>query len=146
MRNNRFRLGNASKGIAHIDAIGYTWDQYYNLNDNKNEVISYPEKTNVQFVANCTDSENDLTSLRYYWDFDDGTAGWGKYTQHTYVTAGIYVVNLTCKDDNGITDWYSKRVFVHNKYPDIINISSSNSFRPINDIFWVSSLVSSSKM
>ncbi|MFX1320378.1 MAG: LamG-like jellyroll fold domain-containing protein [Promethearchaeota archaeon] len=129
----RFESNVSAQGTAWIDAIGYTWDENYQIGDNKNVVISYPEKTHIQFMANCTDTGNDLASMRFYWDFGDGTSGWGKYPVHSYLTSGFYIVNLTCKDDNGKTDWYTERVLIHNLYPDIVNVSCSNNFTTINE-------------
>ncbi len=121
----RFEAGDSATdmGTAWIDAIGYSWDLMYNLGDNKYAVISYPEKTYVQFVANCSDTESDLDPMRYYWDFGDSTSGFGKYVIHSYLESGIYKVNLTCKDDNGVTDCYSQLVVIHNQYPEVMNIT-----------------------
>lgn len=129
----RFESGEPDTGTARIDAIGFTWSPYYNLNDNKYTVISYPEKTNVQFVANSSDTESDLGPMRYYWDFGDGSSGWGKNTFHNYLESGIYIVNLTCKDDNGITDWHSEMVIIHNYYPSIMNITCPVGSMSINE-------------
>ena len=39
------------------------------------------------------------------WDFGDGTApGTGAIANHTYATAGDYVVNVEATDDGGSTD------------------------------------------
>ena len=129
----RFESNISKQGTAWIDAIGYTWDLMYNLNDNKYAVISYPEKTNVQFAANCSDTGNDIPSLRYYWDFGDSTSGFGHYVRHTYLNAGTYPVNLTVKDNNGKTDWYSQLVVIHNLYPDVINLTCSENSMTINE-------------
>ncbi|MFX1478122.1 MAG: PKD domain-containing protein, partial [Promethearchaeota archaeon] len=129
----RFESGSEDKGVAYIDAIGYTWDPEYNLGDNKYEVISYPEKINVQFSANCLDSESDSSSLRYYWNFDDETSGFGKNISHKYLSMGKYYVNLTVKDDNGATDWISKLILVHNSYPEVVDINCSDNTVVINE-------------
>ncbi len=133
IRKVRFISGVSDKGTAWIDAIGFTWDLLYDINDNSYCVVSYPEKTGIKFIANCTDTASDLPSLRYYWNFGDSTFGWGKYITKTYLLSGRYVVNLTCKDDNGETSSFAHLVLVHNAIPGMENLSSSNRTIYINE-------------
>ncbi|MFX1477393.1 MAG: PKD domain-containing protein, partial [Promethearchaeota archaeon] len=121
----RFETNESTIGIIWIDAIGYSWDPDYTVGDNLYPVISYPEKTNVEFYANCLDTKSDIPSLRYFWDFGDGTSGWGKFVVHNFLSSGVYKVNLTCKDDNGLVDSYDRLVVIHNTYPDVLDITSS---------------------
>jgi PKD repeat protein len=116
----RIESGTSDTGTAWIDAIGYSWDPDYDIGDNKVYCLWYPEKCNIHFAGGLsTDTVSDLNLLRYYWQFGDGTSGFGKYIIHEFKQSGIYNVTLTVKDDNGAIDAIMKRVLVHNKYPDI---------------------------
>ncbi|MFX1295857.1 MAG: PKD domain-containing protein, partial [Promethearchaeota archaeon] len=116
----RFESGIQDTGIAWIDAIGYSWDPLYEVGDNKISVVVYPEKTRVLFsAADSLDTESDLDSLRFYWDFGDGLSSFGKYVFHDYLTSGRYNVTLYCKDDNGAIDTFSQLILVFNVPPEI---------------------------
>ena len=115
--------GLADYGVAFIDAIGYSWDQYYSISDNELPTVNYPEKSDIFFSAShSTDTESDQNSLDYYWDFGDGSSGFGKYAIHEYLVSGMYPVTLTCMDDNGNESSIVKVVLVSNNYP-IINFT-----------------------
>ncbi len=130
-----FESTDNSEGVAWIDALGYSWDPGYNVDDFQYSVISYPEKTNVQFsAADSSDSDSDAESLRYYWQFGDGTTGYGKYVSHEYKTSGRYNSSLAVKDDNGEIDIYSHLVLIHNTDPTIdIDVEAENQTIIINE-------------
>ncbi|KKL17053.1 hypothetical protein LCGC14_2489410, partial [marine sediment metagenome] len=77
-------------GIGYIDAIGYSWDQFYEVGANKFPVIHYPEKTLIWVSAfQTTDTSSDIDSLSYYWDFGDGSIDFGKYCSNEYMNSGM---------------------------------------------------------
>ncbi|MFX1257243.1 MAG: PKD domain-containing protein, partial [Promethearchaeota archaeon] len=116
----RFESGPAAKGITVLDALSFSWDDTYNIGLNKIPLMVYPEKSLVQFsAASSADTESDLDSLKYVWQFDDGTVGSGKYIEHTYLESGVYRVNLTVQDDNGAKDSCTEVVLIKNVYPSI---------------------------
>ncbi|MBN1281141.1 MAG: InlB B-repeat-containing protein [Candidatus Thermoplasmatota archaeon] len=55
-------------------------------------------------LFNGSYSSDDGTIVLYTWDFGDGTTGTGKTITHSYLTAGVFTVTLTVKDNNGATD------------------------------------------
>ncbi|MBY9008169.1 MAG: PKD domain-containing protein [Candidatus Lokiarchaeota archaeon] len=115
-----FSTKKENEGLTLIDAIGYSWDEYYSLGENMISLVLYPEKTNIQFsAADSIDTVSDYDSLKYYWDFGDGTSGYGKYVSHDYLTSGNYIVTLVCKDDNGATNSLSQVIKVYNTFPEI---------------------------
>lgn len=127
---NKIRIGTKkdSKGVSWIDAIGYSWDDFYDLGDNYISLVVYPEKTNIQFsAADSTDSKSDLDSLRFYWEFGDGATAFGKYISHDYLTSGRYEVKLHCKDDNGEISIFSQTIEVYNQFPEI-NLTSQTDY------------------
>ncbi len=65
------------------------------------------------------DTESDLGSLQYYWDFGDGQTGWGLGIVHQYIQSGEYDVSLTVRDDDGTIDVIHKTVYVINEAPTI---------------------------
>ncbi|MFX1281399.1 MAG: PKD domain-containing protein, partial [Promethearchaeota archaeon] len=107
-------------GTSWIDAIGYSWDPYYQVGDNRNPVITYSDK--VVFLMNAiniVESESDMDSLRYFWQFGDGTCSFGKYVQHQYGAPGFYKIVLMVKDDNGEIDIAQDYLSVNNMNPTI---------------------------
>ncbi len=129
----RFETGQNAEGIAWLDALGYSFDDLYEIGMNKIPLVSYPEKTKVLFsAADTVDTESDIESMSFVWQFGDGATDCGKYVEHTYLTSGVYCVNLTAQDDNGATDSCTKIVLIHNTYPDL-NIVSSDHNITINE-------------
>ncbi len=124
VNRTRITTGGVDTGEAYIDAIGYSWDPYYEIGDNRFPAVHYPEKSLIWFSASLTiDSASDINSLSYFWDFGDGAVDFGKYISHEYVTSGTYHVNLTVMDDNGVKKSKVRTVLIGNNYPDI-NFSS----------------------
>ena len=124
---NKLRIDTAigNEGTTMIDAIGFSWDDYYQIGDNKISLVNYPEKTNIQFsAADSIDTESDINSLRFYWDFGDGTSAFGKYVSHDYLTSGRYNVTLYCKDDNGEINNFTQIIQIYNLYPEV-NLTSN---------------------
>jgi PKD repeat protein len=64
----------------------------------------------VYFDAYKSTSESGIVS--YDWDFGDGEFGTGITTNHTYDTAGTYIVYLTITDSNGYEAYDTKVITV----------------------------------
>ncbi len=69
--------------------------------ETKTEVV---EDEKVYFYCLGNDTPSDIVTLKYFWDFADGTtSGWlrsyEKNTTHTYTNQGIYHVKLLVQDD-----------------------------------------------
>jgi len=56
----------------------------------------------ITFDASASSDDGWIVS--YDWDFGDRTDGTGKIVQHTYTTAGTYIITLTVTDNEGGTD------------------------------------------
>ena len=56
----------------------------------------------VNFSASGS-TDTDGTIASYEWDFGDGSTSSGEQVQHTYTSAGSYLVTLTVTDDDGDT-------------------------------------------
>ncbi|MFX1499321.1 MAG: PKD domain-containing protein, partial [Promethearchaeota archaeon] len=65
------------------------------------------------------DTKSDYNSLRYYWDWDDGTSDWGKYAHHSFPDAGTYNITLCVRDDDGFYDICSKIFLINNTIPTV---------------------------
>ena len=129
----RFTTKKEFESLTWIDAIGYSWDDFYQIGDNQISLVIYPEKTNIQFsAADSTDTESDFASLAFYWDFGDGTAAFGKYVSHDYLISGRYNVTLYCKDDNGAITPLSQIIEIYNLFPEV-NLTSQNQIVIINE-------------
>ncbi|UCE36611.1 MAG: PKD domain-containing protein [Thermoplasmata archaeon] len=51
-------------------------------------------------ASSSTDTPSDMPTLKYSWNFGDGSMGYGISTEHTYTKQGIYTATLTVTDDN----------------------------------------------
>ncbi|MBD3228368.1 MAG: DUF1797 family protein, partial [Candidatus Lokiarchaeota archaeon] len=80
----------------------------------------------IKFTADIFDTESDKESLRYYWDFDDGTYSDEMETSHSYKNVGEYMVKLIVKDDNGASyiDIYNYTII--DEPPEILGPYSFN--------------------
>jgi len=78
------------------------------------------EDQSVEFNACRTlDTPSDRPTLRYYWEFKDGTVGQGMVLNHTFHKSGVYSVNLTVRDDDGASSSAEKEIIVLNSAPAI---------------------------
>ncbi len=68
---------------------------------------------NVEFTSFSYDPDGSIVS--YEWEFGDGNVTGTTKTsiKHTYSSGGSYNVSLTVVDNEGITNSFSKTVFVH---------------------------------
>jgi len=112
--------GISDTGVSLIDAIGYSWAPGYLVGDNRWPVLNYPDKSVFLLsAAESIDTSSDMDSLRYYWQFGDGTTGYGKHVHHQYTKSGLYRINMTVKDDNGDINSITRFISVNNLAPDI---------------------------
>jgi len=94
-------------------------------------IYPYELGTPILFNANqCNDTESDIPSLRYLWNFGDGVLAYGKIVSHTYWNAGIYNVSLTVKDDDGKTATYSRNIQFKSTLPQVNleDVSTNHTF------------------
>ena len=79
--------------------------------------IYAPEKPKAGEIINFTDLSNDLDGeiVEWKWEFGDGTISYDKNPSHTYNKPGIYIVNLTVKDNEGGRANYSIKIKIGRK-------------------------------
>ena len=83
--------------------------------DHKTAVV----KQEITFNAEgTTDTESDLKSLRYRWDFGDNSVATGKIVQHSYREPDTYEVTLWVTDDNNETDSVTTTIRVEPVSPE----------------------------
>lgn len=75
----------------------------------------------INFDAGPSSSENTITN--YTWNFGDGNTSKGETATHSYPRSGVYEVELTVKDNEGITDKVTKQLFIGNILPETHAIS-----------------------
>lgn len=72
--------------------------------------------TNKDVTFNATDTfhPENVSIASYTWDFGDGNISTthDPIITHTYAKRGIYICNLTVTDDNGISNFVTKEIFV----------------------------------
>jgi len=77
----------------------------------------FVNRTNVVFDASASyDPDGNITL--YMWDFGDGTKinTTEPTIEHTYITAGNYMVNLTAIDNEGYKNWTTASLTVSEEY------------------------------
>ncbi|VAW13077.1 Cytochrome c551/c552 [hydrothermal vent metagenome] len=93
------------EGLSNTDTVTIT------VNEDKNQApkaiasatpLSGEAPLEVSFKG--SDSTDDNTVSSYIWDFKDGVSASEANPKHTFTAAGTYVVELTVKDENGLTD------------------------------------------
>jgi PKD repeat protein len=74
-------------------------------------------------------TDEDASTLRYDWDFGDGSSGTGIRATHSYQEAGTYNLKLKVTDSAGLYDTESRelRVYVRGEnHPPLAHISQDN--------------------
>ena len=86
----------------------------------------YPIKSTTQDTIYFTDLSYDIDGyiVSWLWDFGDGNVSYERNTSHRYRKAGMYIVNLTVKDDDGMEAKATKEIVVLN-VPPVANFSYS---------------------
>jgi parallel beta-helix repeat protein len=112
-------IGDTPYYIASGNEDRYPLMEPYNDNWAPRAWFSYLEdRYNVSFDASS--SYDFLGSIdSYYWEFGDGTNGWGKTISHVYDEPGKYEVTLKVTDNDGTTDSTSWDVLLL-PLPDLI--------------------------
>jgi len=76
----------------------------------------------VNFTDLSVDYDGSIVS--WFWDFDDGNTSTGQDPTHSYSDLGIYNVELTVTDNEGLTDSIIKALTVNNELPRISNVNA----------------------
>ena len=89
------------------------------------------DSTSVPFgsfvaLTAANSSDDDGTIVSYQWDLGDGTNSTNVDVIHTYDAAGVYQVNLTVTDNDGLTDSDSVLIEVTNQLPVAVIDSAVN--------------------
>ncbi len=94
-----------SAGLSNTDTVTIT------VNKDKNQPpkaiasatpLSGDAPLEVSFKGSGSTDDNSVSN--YTWDFKDGATATEADPKHTFTAAGTYVVELTVKDENGLTD------------------------------------------
>jgi PKD repeat protein len=136
-----FGDGTSAEGIAHDHSYPYAglYNVILTVTDNDNAVgrdVIRVTVNNIPPVAEAGDdkevfeddivffdslgtydTQSDIGSLEYSWDFGDGSLGYGITASHIYTRKGVYVATLTVTDNNGVSDSDVAEVTVHNVVP-----------------------------
>jgi len=103
-----------------------------NLGEDPIVIIRFGVKENIAPVANpggpysgnisedilfngSNSFDTDGTIVNYTWDFGDNCFGYGINPTHQYSSAGIYIINITVKDDDGAANTNSTYVTIKEK-------------------------------
>ncbi len=94
-----------------------------------------PTTGNAPLKVQFNDRSENVVSLN--WDFGDGTYSTEKDPIHTYSTAGIYTVNLTVSNENGIVS----KLATINVLPTITETQITNSGSALNPTIYGDKIV-----
>ena len=86
----------------------------------------------ITFSSTSTDPDNDI--VNWTWSFGDGSTSYGENVVHQYGASGGYVVNLTVKDDDSVTDSIEKAVVLVDNQPPTAAFSYSPTNPTTEDI------------
>ena len=78
-------------------------------------IISAPDTalTNQTVTFDASQSyDPNGTIVNYTWDFGDGTTGYGKVVNHSYMRPGNYTITLTILDNENLSNSTSKQIEV----------------------------------
>jgi PKD repeat protein len=90
---------------------------------NVNEIITFS-------AEESTDTESDIPSLTYNWNFGDDTTGSGMVVNHSYTIPGTYTVTLTVYDNDDAMDTITQTIRIDPselKTPEKVEDSMSDS-------------------
>ncbi|RLF39814.1 MAG: hypothetical protein DRN21_03095, partial [Thermoplasmata archaeon] len=78
-----------------------------------------PQEPTTADTIQFSDASYDLdgTVVNYTWDFGDGNMSYARNASHSYADNGVYVVNLTIKDNDGAVAWVTYVISVANVPP-----------------------------
>ena len=77
-------------------------------------------------ASSSKDTSSDYNTLRYYWDWGDGTTDWGKHANHRFPDSAEYNITLCVRDDDGLYDVCSRVLSINNSKPEIKLIGPEN--------------------
>ena len=82
----------------------------------------------VQWLTNDEAYKAKFSNHQIVWDFGDGTYSTGGETEHYYKWPGVYQVNATIYDTDGITHIVEgdSKLFVYNAVPDLVTFGVLN--------------------
>lgn len=86
------------------------------------------EDSLVVFKANVSDTDTDMDSLHYIWDFGDGLMAQGSHVEHYYYDDGVYEIVLTVIDNNGAVSTATKTIVVENIAPSVFVFPLKNGY------------------
>jgi PKD repeat protein len=68
-------------------------------------------------ISFSSTSSDDGSLTQFHWEFDDGTSTDGADVNHQYAQPGVYTVQLTVTDDEGLSDTAQDTITVENREP-----------------------------
>jgi PKD repeat protein len=108
---------------ANADAGMYKWE--YVKGTRAPRAVLTTDRTNgqapltVKFSSAGSNDPDPADSLRFAWDFGDGTSSSDQNPTHTYTANGVYTARLTVTDSTGKTDIQSTVITVGNTAPTV---------------------------
>jgi chitodextrinase len=104
----------------NTSGIDFCWIEISNLPPNNVRIL-----TNNQSLEDRTfaiegiadDTFSDVSMLSYYWDFGDGSIGYGKLQNHAYFGVGTYDIILVVMDDEGLANSTFSRISIYSEKP-----------------------------
>ena len=106
MHNVNISMIQVHKSGADDDEV----EEYENIDEYDDGLIADADgpygaevKEDIEFLGYA---EGSITPYNWSWDFGDGNISYEQNPLYNYSTKGVYVVNLTVTDEDGVIDWY----------------------------------------
>ncbi len=80
--------------------------------DTPEDGSKFKVKKNIVFTGWGIDTPSDNATLKYIWDFGDGTFGAGAEATYAYTKKGTYTVTLAVEDDDGVIDEETRSITI----------------------------------
>ncbi len=122
-------------------AVGYAFTKILCLDIKSNFIseitVSGDRYSDVQLIFDASDilPENELIES-YRWDFGDGTQCYGQIAEHSYETAGNYIVTLFLKYQDTTTRTLEITIAINENFPPVAIFSISGKTRTSVDILF----------
>jgi len=125
----------AQTGLSGLSYVGSDWIEIYASPKASFKYSPLEPMVGGKIEFDASDSEGNIVD--YEWDWDDGQSGSGPEPWHMFKEPGIYDVNLTVTDENGLKDSNEVKLDLSLKNGDLLlSRCRKNPLGALGILFW----------